>query len=140
MTNTADINRSHLINALNDAVRLNSALIASNKATFVIAIAADAIIDGEVTPDTNDGAITDEIEALAFGAIVSDGPWWVADGVLQYRQREQLQNEVSLLTQFVPKGFAWEQISDAYSAEIILDDDDNNADVARRLLAEWNAR
>lgn len=47
-------------------------------ARFDADIAADAILNGEVTPDDNDGTITDVTEALVFGALMSDGRWWVA--------------------------------------------------------------
>jgi hypothetical protein len=76
-TNT-NTNRSRLIEALEDVLRLNASAIAgTTTAVFDVEAAADAILAGQVTPDDNDGGITDELEALAFGALLADGPWWV---------------------------------------------------------------
>ena len=45
-------------------------------------VAADAVINGNVEPDDNDGFITsdDIIGQRCFGAIMSDGAWWVKRG------------------------------------------------------------
>lgn len=49
--------------------------------------ALQAILSGEVTPDDNDGLIRDEATALAFGAFMSDGPWWkTASGRTAFRR------------------------------------------------------
>jgi hypothetical protein len=71
MTNNT-FTRSHLIEALNEVVSLNS-LTANG---FDVEVAADAIVAGEVTPDSNDGLIDDDAMAMAFGAFMADGRWW----------------------------------------------------------------
>lgn len=44
---------------------------------FDVDLALAAILRGDVEPDDNDGAITDPVRALAFGALMGDGPWWI---------------------------------------------------------------
>jgi len=64
----------------NEIIALCDNVVETNKAFFTdfnirTDLAADAIIAGLVTPDTNGGLITDEWEALALGAFMSEGPW-----------------------------------------------------------------
>jgi hypothetical protein len=77
---TNNTTRTAALEALTKMVAINSALIAATTdAVFDVELAADAILAGAVQPDTNDGVITDELEALAFGAMMSAGAWWVSD-------------------------------------------------------------
>jgi len=70
LTRDMNTNRTALVELLTDAIAINDA------DAFDIETAVDAILAGQVTPDDNEGLITDSVEALAFGAIMSDGPWW----------------------------------------------------------------
>jgi hypothetical protein len=76
-THTTTATRSEIIEALErvfDANKHNTTGIHA----FSVDAAADAILAGQVTPDDNYGRITDPTVALAFGALMSDGPWWQA--------------------------------------------------------------
>lgn len=78
MTTNTNLTRDQLVDLLLDMVSDNRQIIAgTTDAWFDAEIAADCIIAGEVTPDDNDGHITDAAESLAFGALMTDGPWWV---------------------------------------------------------------
>jgi hypothetical protein len=74
-THTTTATRSEIIEALRCVVSTNDGIDAE---AFNVDLAADAILAGQVTPDTNDELITDEVEALAYGAFMSNGPWWQA--------------------------------------------------------------
>ena len=66
--------RRKIVSALHDCWGFASGMVNEG---INIEVAADAILAGEVTPNDNEGAITDEIMALAFGAMMQDGPWWI---------------------------------------------------------------
>lgn len=90
MTNNTDITRTAVLDALADAVATNSALIAATTdAWFDAEAAVDAILAGGVKPNTNDDTITDEVDALAFAAVTTDGPWWVT-GTLMDAETDEL--------------------------------------------------
>lgn len=76
LMNPNDLRRSDVLAALADTVSLNQILLEPGQHLDLDA-AADAILAGHVTPDDNDGTITDPAAAAyAFGAFISDGPWW----------------------------------------------------------------
>ncbi len=84
-------NRNHILDAIDDVLSSNSTLIAgTTDATFVPEWAADAILAGQVTPNDNDGLATDELHALALGAVMADGPWWVRGTLVDYWTGEEL--------------------------------------------------
>lgn len=67
-------NRAAIVQQLIDSWQRNSHLAPDQQLN--VHIAAEAILNNQIEPDTNDGAITDRIEALAFGALMQAGAWW----------------------------------------------------------------
>jgi hypothetical protein len=72
---TTTATHSEIIKALKQVICVNEFGRSATDQLDVNA-AANAILAGQVTPDDNDGLITDGVEALALGALMSDGPWW----------------------------------------------------------------
>jgi hypothetical protein len=75
---TTTATRSEIIEALRNVVSTNRPNWRGEAKAFDVEAAAVAILAGQVTPDDNDGQIIDELEALTYGAWMSDGPWWQA--------------------------------------------------------------
>lgn len=70
-----EMSRSQMIDWINEAVWI--ARIRDEQPNHDAIIAA--VLAGDVRPDDNDGSITDETEALLFGALVSgDERFWSA--------------------------------------------------------------
>jgi hypothetical protein len=92
-----NITRDEIIEALEFVRSTNDHLIGSvtladrriftDLGRFDVDIAADAILAGKVEPDCNEHEndegqivrIDDEVAALAFGAFMSSGAWWVEE-------------------------------------------------------------
>jgi hypothetical protein len=70
-----DMKRSEVEAAVKAVAELNGDVWDGDR--FVRELAVDAIMAGTVAPNDNDGFITDPVEALAYGAYVSNGAWWV---------------------------------------------------------------
>lgn len=66
--------RRHLL----EAIEVSEPLFES-AFTIDVDVALEAIAAGMVLPDDNDGLIPpdDLDQQYAFGAVMSDGPWWV---------------------------------------------------------------
>jgi hypothetical protein len=78
MNNSENIwQRIDVINHLRDVWEHASAAMPDWEIDFEIA--ADAVIAGDVETDDNEGLIAsdDIIGQRCFGAIMSDGPWWI---------------------------------------------------------------
>lgn len=80
MTTSTNPTRTQIIDALNNVVAANSHLLSNGSfdgTTFDVVLAALAIETGHVAPFTENDQITDPLQALALGALMSDGIWWV---------------------------------------------------------------
>lgn len=80
MTTSTNPTRTQIVTALTEVVAANSAPSSDGSfdgATFNIDIAADAIQAGQVAPFAEAEQILNPLGALALGAFMSDGAWWV---------------------------------------------------------------
>lgn len=68
--------RGRVIEALRDCWQFAEGMVQDD---LDVEIAADEIIAGRVTPDSNEGAISDFVMSLAFGVMMQSGPWWVGE-------------------------------------------------------------